>query len=74
MTIPQLRYLLSLGLEEDRQLWPDEMAPNDDKVGGDQMTSPYNKPASECVEPSEQSSAATGAGPNTIARDVEQVG
>jgi hypothetical protein len=28
MTIPQLRYLLSLGLTEDHQLWPDGVAPD----------------------------------------------
>jgi len=68
MTIPQLRFLLSLGLKDEHQLSPDQMAPFDDKGGDDWMTSPHARAESASAEECEIS--ATGVGPKTLARDI----
>ncbi len=74
MTIPQLRYLLSLGLREEHQLSSDQIAPINDQVGDDWLLSPGDEAGATDIAASEDSKAATDVGAHTLARDPNQVG
>ena len=73
MTIPQIRYLLSLGLRTERQLWPDYVAADDDKVGDDQMIYGRDQPDAMSVRAREKSDGATDDGPSTLAPESDQI-